>query len=55
MLQILEIRPDAAPHTKDALNEERRFHPAPLHEIGKIVEVADIIAFELESCAVPVP
>jgi hypothetical protein len=50
--KVLRVRPDAAEDAEDALDEERRLHEPAVGEERQIVEVADVIAFVLESRAV---
>ena len=48
MHQIVEIGSDAAKNAEYHLHEERRLHPSLVNQPGQIVEMAEIIAFELE-------
>ena len=43
---------DAAENAEHALHEERRLDQAAVDEMGKRVEVADVVAFDLEAGAV---
>src|SRR3546814_19827441 len=40
---------DPAQNAEAGLNEERCFHQSTVQEMGKIIEVARVIAFKLES------
>ena len=46
------LRTDATQNTKNSLNEEGRLDHAAIDKMGKIVEMTDIIAFELKTGAV---
>ena len=50
--QIGRIRPDAAQDAEDELDEERRPHQALVDEVGQVVEMAHVVALELEAGAV---
>ena len=54
MHHVLRIRADAAEDAEDRLHEERRLDELAVEEVGEIVEVADIVALELEAGAVGV-
>src|SRR5688572_31647661 len=46
------MRADAAQDAKDGLYEERRLHDAAVGEVAQRVEVADVVALDLEAGAV---
>jgi len=52
MREVLEVRADAAENAEDALNEEGRLDELAIDKVGKIIEVADVVALELELGAV---
>src|SRR3546814_9212566 len=45
---IVGMAADPAQNAEAGLNEERRFHQSTVQEMGKIIEVARVIAFKLE-------
>jgi hypothetical protein len=55
MDEVLVIGADAAQDAEDRLHEERRLGEAPVEEMGQAIEMADVIAFELEAGAMPSP
>ena len=52
MGDVLGMRTDAAENAEDALHEERRLHDAAVDEMGERVEMADVVALDLEAGAV---
>jgi hypothetical protein len=50
--QFLGIGADAAEDAEDRLHEERRLDQPAVDEMRQVVEVADVVAFELEARAV---
>ena len=50
--QVLLVGADAAEDAEDGLHEERRADQPPVEEVGEVVEMADIVALELETGAV---
>src|SRR6476661_4264866 len=52
MHEILGMGPDAAQYAEDRLDEQRRLDQAAVEEMAQIVEMGDVIAFELEARAV---
>ena len=42
------IGTDPAEDSEDGLDQEGRFDQATVHEMGQIVEMSDVVAFELE-------
>src|SRR5215213_10991737 len=50
--QIFGIGADAAEYAKDGLHKERWLHEAAIEEVRKVIEVADVVALELEAGAV---
>src|SRR5262249_37749026 len=52
MGDILGMCADSAQYSEYGLNEEWRFHEAAVEAVFQIVEMADVIAFELEARAV---
>ena len=50
--QIFGIGADAAEYAKDGLHKERWLHEAAIEEVGEVIEVADVVALELEAGAV---
>ena len=52
MHDVLGMGPDAAENAEDALHEEGRLHEALIDEMGERVEVADVVALDLEARAV---
>src|SRR4029077_6859354 len=55
MDEVFRARTDTAENAKDRLNEKRRFDQASIEKMREIVEVADIVAFEFETRAAPLP
>ncbi len=51
MHQVLRLRADAAENAEDRLDEERRLDDAAIGEMREVVEMADIVALELEARA----
>ncbi len=51
MRDVLGIGADAAEDAEDRLHEERRLDEAAIEEMREVVEVADIVALELEARA----
>ena len=49
MHQVLDVRADPAEDPEDALDEQRRLDDAGIEEMGERVEVADVVALELEA------
>ena len=49
--QVLRIGADAAEDAEDRLHEERRLDQAAVEEVRQVVEVADVVALELEARA----
>ena len=49
--QVLGVRPDAAQHSEDGLDEERWLDPAVVYDVSQVVEVAHVVALELEAHA----
>ena len=47
--QLFAVRADATQDAENAPNQKRRFHQTLLDEIGKIIEITEIVAFEFES------
>ena len=43
---------DAAQEAKDGLDKERRLDEAPVEKMRQAVEMADVVAFEFETCVV---
>ena len=52
MGEVLAVGADAAEDAEDGLHEERRLDQAAVEEVSEIVEMADVVAFELEARAV---
>jgi hypothetical protein len=50
---VLGMRSDASPNAEDRLDEKRRLHELAIQEVGGGVEVAGVVALQLESRAVP--
>ena len=44
------MRPDATHDAEDRLHKEWRLHHPAIDEIGQIVEMPDVIAFEFKAC-----
>jgi hypothetical protein len=55
MAEILRCGADAAQDAEDRLHEERRLDQPAIEEMGEGVEVADVVALELEARAAPSP
>ena len=53
--QVLGVGADAAEDAEDRLHEQRRLDQPALEEVGEVVEVADVVALELEARAVVSP
>ena len=54
--QVVRVRADAAEDPEDRLDEERRLDQSAFEEVGQVVQVADVVALELEArpeCAQP--
>src|SRR5690625_3633057 len=51
--EILWIRTDSAENAEDRLHEKRRLHQLAVEEVRQVVEVPDVIAFELEAGSTP--
>ena len=51
-MQVLGIGADAAEDAEDQLDEQRRLDQAAIEHVGEVVEVADVVALELEAGAV---
>jgi hypothetical protein len=51
MDQVVMVGADAAQDPEDGLDEEGRLHHPAIDEMGKIVEMAHIVALELEAGA----
>src|SRR5690554_1077186 len=51
--QVFGIGPNAAENAKDRLHEERRLYQLAVKEVGQVVKVAHIVAFEFKSGTVP--
>ena len=49
MGNILGVRTDAAKETEHRLNKQRWLHYAAIKEMGEVVKVRNIVAFELET------
>ena len=49
--QVLDVRADAAEDPEDRLHEQRRLDQPAVHEVGEVVEVAGVVALELEAGA----
>src|SRR5699024_513294 len=49
--EIVGVRADPPEDAEDRLDEERRLDEAPVEKMREIVEVADIVALELEARA----
>jgi hypothetical protein len=49
--EVLDVRPDRAEDPEDALHEQRRLASPAVEEVGEVVEVADVVALELEARA----
>ena len=49
--QVLGVGADAAEDAEDRLHEERRLDEPALEEVREVVEVADVVALELEARA----
>ena len=49
---VLGIGADAAENAEDRLHEQRRLHQLAVEEMRERVEMADVVAFELEARAV---
>src|SRR5215467_12905525 len=49
MGEVLGIGADPAKDAEDRLHEERRLDEAALEEVREVIEMADIVAFELEA------
>src|SRR5204862_7036904 len=47
--EVFGIGANAAANPENALDQERRLESPPLNKIGQIIEVADVIALELET------
>ena len=47
--QVLDVGPDAAEDPKHALDEQRRLDDAGVEEVGERVQVAHVVALELEA------
>src|SRR5260221_9589184 len=52
MGQVLGIGGDADENPEDALHQERRLHQLAVEEMSERIEMADIVALELEARAV---
>ena len=52
MHHVLGMPADAAENAEHALHEERRLHETPVDEVGKRVEMPDVVALNLEPRAV---
>ncbi len=52
MHDVLGVRTDAAEDAENALHEEGRLDEAAVDEMGERVEVADVVALDLEARAV---
>ena len=46
--EVLGIGADASEDPEDRLDEERRLDQPALEQVGEVVEVADVVALELE-------
>ena len=51
MRRVAHVRPDTAENAENALDQERRLDQLFVGEVGQCVEMADIVAFELEAGA----
>ena len=51
MDEVFGIGADAAQDAEDRLHEERRLHQPAIEEMGQVVEMADVVALELEARA----
>ena len=51
MKHIFRVRPDAAQDAEHRLDEKRRPHQPAFQEMGEIVEMRSVVAFELETGA----
>src|SRR4029078_1532319 len=52
MRNVFRMGADAAENTEHRLHEERRLHQPAVEEMFQAVEMSDVVAFELEACAV---
>src|SRR4051812_21983165 len=52
---VFGIDAHAAEDSEDTLHVQRRFHKALIEQIGKIVKVAEIVAFKLKARAAAFP
>ena len=55
MVERIGVRPHPAQHAKHELYEDRCLYHAPIDEMAQHVEMADIVAFELEPRAALLP
>src|SRR6516165_4884232 len=53
--EVLRIRTDTAEDPKYSLNKKRRLNHATVEKMREIIEMADIVAFELEAGAATLP
>ena len=51
MQQVFGVGADAAEDAEDRLHEERRLDQLAIDDVGQVVEVADVVALELEARA----
>ena len=54
-VDVLGIGADAAEDAEDGLHEERRLDQLAVEKVREIIEMADVVAFELEARAVASP
>ncbi|MNT82867.1 hypothetical protein D3C72_2226580 [compost metagenome] len=52
MHHVFGMRADAAQNPEHALDEDGRLEQVALEEMGAGIEVSDIVALDLESCAI---
>ena len=53
--QVARVGADAAEDAEDGLHEQRRLDQLLVEAVGQVVEVADVVALELEAGAVALP